>query len=512
MKNMSKKLKATIAAIAACVLLAGIALTLALTIKPRIEVVSVSSMMMTWQPGSAILTGVVDADNSQTVYLDGENKVSEVCVREGDSVTIGTPLIKYDSTLYSINLDLKKLECQKIELRITSAQKELKKLGGKELPYSSALATTSPKTRPLGMEEQPISGSGTTNDPYVFIAVPGDSIDKTLIDRYLGEYSITLQEIYLSFEFREGGLKEGALAYSIMVHISANGFEFTASLPTPTPTAPPTATPTVTPTATPTGDPGVVVPGGMTSEERKARIKELQVEILEARLALKQAELDVKIAERELDSSTVKATVNGVVSFVGDPKSVPAGEVIIEVTGSNGVTITSTINELQRPGISEGSSVNVFSYDTGISYIGTITSIDDLPEENSFYSNGMSPASSYPIAVYVPDADIPAGAYVEMTLLEDNQTDSSIYISGAYIREENGLYYVMKDSDGVLTRQYVTIGRSFYEFKEITSGLTANDYLAFPYDRAAREGARTVLPEEPDPNYGIAYEGEVIAW
>ena len=43
----------------------------------------------------------------------------------------------------------------------------------------------------------------------------------------------------------------------------------------------------------------------------------------------------------------------------------------------------------------------------------------------------------------------------------------------------------------MLFRSYVEVGKNMYNSLEITSGLTMDDLIAFPYGRDVKEGAKT---------------------
>ena len=67
-----------------------------------------------------------------------------------------------------------------------------------------------------------------------------------------------------------------------------------------------------------------------------------------------------------------------------------------------------------------------------------------------------------------------------------------MFLYSAFIREENGKMYVMKrGEDGLLMKQYIEIGKISGEGYEILSGVTTDDYLAFPYGKEVKEGAKT---------------------
>ena len=74
------------------------------------------------------MSGRVTADKIQSVYVSTTQIIQEIMVEEGQEVHVGDPLMSYDTTLTSLQLDSKALEVQKLELSIQKAQEELKKI------------------------------------------------------------------------------------------------------------------------------------------------------------------------------------------------------------------------------------------------------------------------------------------------------------------------------------------------------------------------------------------------
>ena len=82
-----------------------------------------------------------------------------------------------------------------------------------------------------------------------------------------------------------------------------------------------------------------------------------------------------------------------------------------------------------------------------------------------------------------------------MTVSVEKNTEQQkgVIISKAFVRSENGAYYVMKDDGGVLKKQYVRSGGTVnggYSIR-ITAGIRQDDKIAFPYGDASEEGTPT---------------------
>ncbi len=146
-KNWSKR-KKTIWIAAISVLLAGGVLAGVLLTphgKP-VEVVRVSQWTLGWMPDRLELYGNISSDRSQQVYYDKDQTILEVLVKPDDTVKIGDPLLRYDATLNTIDMELKKLELQKLEYDLVGYWKTYKKYAKKA--YESTLPSPTPSPTP----------------------------------------------------------------------------------------------------------------------------------------------------------------------------------------------------------------------------------------------------------------------------------------------------------------------------------------------------------------------------
>ena len=85
------------------------------------------------------------------------------------------------------------------------------------------------------------------------------------------------------------------------------------------------------------------------------------------------------------------------------------------------------------------------------------------------------------------------GYYVSMTLQQNQDSQGSLYLQNAFIRSENGIQYVyVRGENGLLEKRQIRTGGTLWgEYTRILDGITAEDYLAFPYGKTIREGAAT---------------------
>lgn len=70
---------------------------------------------------------------------------------------------------------------------------------------------------------------------------------------------------------------------------------------------------------------------------------------------------------------------------------------------------------------------------------------------------------------------------------------TALYVSKEFIREENGQKFVyIRDENDKLKKQNVVTGKLLWgSYYEVKSGLSEEDYIAFPYGKTVVEGADT---------------------
>ncbi|MCI9486517.1 MAG: HlyD family efflux transporter periplasmic adaptor subunit [Lachnospiraceae bacterium] len=254
-------------------------------------------------------------------------------------------------------------------------------------------------------------------------------------------------------------------------------------------------------------DPGLEIPTGPTKEELTQQIKEKEETLKNLELNKRTAELELKQLKRQVDDGVIESTVDGTVKSVLDEDTAKLeGSPLIRVTGEEGFYITGSVAETALDKIEKGMAVNVSSWNTGMSYEAEITSISNSPSSGNYYG-GNPNMSYYPFtAVIREDAELSNGEGVDLSVegLNSSSYDpDAIYLSQAFVREEGARYYVYKKGeDDRLTKQYVDVGKIVYGSLEITSGLTQDDEIAFPYGRDVKEGAKTE-PTDTLYNYGF---------
>ena len=234
-----------------------------------------------------------------------------------------------------------------------------------------------------------------------------------------------------------------------------------------------------------------------TAEELKEAIADKKRTIKECELQIRESDLKLKQFQRELDNKIVKSSMNGVVKSAGTVDDAVVEENFIVITGASGMYVQGTLNELKLETVKVGDQIQGTSYESGMGFTATITEISSYPVSgDSFYfgySSENTNASYYPFLAYIEDTEDLTEGDVEIQIVESTPS-TGIYLEKYFIQEESsGKEYVyIQGEDGLLKKQYVQTGIDAYGMaKEIRSGLTLQDKIAFPYGKDVMEGAAT---------------------
>ena len=130
--NKKKIIKIGIPVAAGCIVLAlGIGFAVKNSGK-AVKVAPVSSLNSGgWYDDSGIASyGTVTTNQKQDIYVDDTMPITQVYVKAGDMVKVGDRLVAYDTTLSSLELEMKEMQIQGIDLNIQNLQKEITQLKG----------------------------------------------------------------------------------------------------------------------------------------------------------------------------------------------------------------------------------------------------------------------------------------------------------------------------------------------------------------------------------------------
>ena len=218
---------------------------------------------------------------------------------------------------------------------------------------------------------------------------------------------------------------------------------------------------------------------------------EAEKDLLLARIALQKDRLTAQTGE-------VRSTISGVVTEVKDPFLAAEGDVVITVKGSENYVVTAYVAELDLDKIQIGAKETVYAYESGTSCTATISEIEQIPTTDSWY--GGNPNNSYyPVSAIVDDAsaEMIVGEYCQITMMQEGEVSDAIFIPIMFVRSDEKGHYVMVADGNRLQKRYVRTGKNIYGSElEIRSGLSVDDYIAFPYGNGENDGAPVVRTDD----------------
>ena len=451
-------------------------------------------------------SGLVRADNIQTVMLTDTQTITGVEVKEGDHVKKGDLLLSYDTTLTDLALEKKRLSVEQLKLQLQQEQERLREIRN-YTPYTPRQddggSSGGNQGDVFGYEHYPDYGfrgdvaveewvnnygfDGSTADtPLILWTKQNTVVDTNLaaemglflqrcryteaLNNYDKEYE-QYKKDYAAWEADESEDKGDPPAeprkpveddyavsdyYMILKSTSGNmtlgdnavfqGMHVYLSggsfLFVPY-DASGAYDYTRPEEPTPAPDPAPDPGPTYTLEEIVKMKEEQQKKILDVEYQIKIAEAEYNIAKKEADDGNVYAEVDGTVVSVLTEEEARANQTpIIKVSGGGGYYVTGTISELERDKLEVGSEVSISDWRTGTTCTGTVQSVGDFPSSDRYYGGRNPNASFYPFTVLVDESADLVPGYY--VDMEYTLTDSSkgIYISNPFLRTEQGASFV----------------------------------------------------------------------
>lgn len=350
---------------------------------------------------------------------------------------------------------------------------------------------------------KPISGNGSEKKPYVFRYASAVEVPPSLLTTLMQQAKWNMVDVYATLQ---------AKGFTVSLKFPADGgFAMFVTIIEPTPTPTPSPTPTPTPTPSPTPDPSAEPTEtpyyggwGPSRAEREEYARQTAQRIREEEVKYRQLSLEIQKLQLNGADGMVYSTVEGTVSKAVADSSVQNGEVFLEVRGGTGLHLVSILGEMDLDNYPVGTQLTGFSYESGQTVDVTITEIGSMPISTN-YSNGGNPnASGYLARMDFTGSFVPkVGEYIEFSedYLPRQERDYN-YLHEAYIREIDGQDCIFLVRDDKLVKVPVITGKRMDQYIEILNvKLTQDDYLAFPYDKNAKDGAPVNYPSDTGMRY-----------
>lgn len=484
------------------------------------SVMSVSMISTTNDSTSMTSEGMVCDDACQTINLKDGQKVTEVYVTKDQQVKAGDKLLAYDVTSLSLSVEMKQLEIQSLENQLVSEKQKLDKLKNTKpvakQPETPVTPEPQPDTQPAAPEQKPdeqhdvisdlseAKGSGTEDDPYVFTCTEASYVagsllntlaDKSAVARFvIGDANAPDMELIVRGDKLGSYDDSDEIKLFLAGSITAGNASADTAVNEPSDAAADTATEQAAQTEADTA----AEEKTYTADELKDAIKEQTRSVADVDLQKRIAQADLKELQSELEDGVVYAKKDGIVTTVCDPANPPKdGTPFLQLSGASGLYISGTIGELDLDKVKVGQSVSAVNYMTGDTYEGTISEISNVPSDSVNYGDSNPNSSFYGYTAYIENPqNLKKGDSLQLTIDTSSEgSGSGLYIDKSFVRTEHGQSYIYKDDNGKLKKQSVKTGRTLWDsYVEIKSGLTNDDYIAFPY--GVREGEKTKVSED----------------
>lgn len=256
-------------------------------------------------------------------------------------------------------------------------------------------------------------------------------------------------------------------------------------------------------------EPDIPGDGGSSSVNisRSDAIKLYKNRIATLKLDIQESEIKISQLEKKVNRQIIYSKLDGTVTTVGDPVTgTPEDDssVFMSVKNKDGYYVVGKVGELLLDSVKEGTILqctNYTYYDDGeestSQFEAEVMDVSEYPvssDSSYYYGDGNPNVSEYQFTAVIPDKSVKVrdGDYLNIQLTEETKA-KGIVLSKAFVRSDNGNSYVYKDDKGVLKKQYLSIGGNVDNGYSvlITGGITRDDKIAFPYGKDVIEGAKT---------------------
>lgn len=235
------------------------------------------------------------------------------------------------------------------------------------------------------------------------------------------------------------------------------------------------------------------------TREDAIRYQEMNIKSLE--LSLRSSDIEIRKLQKQAELKEICADIDGTVVSVKQPGTKTSGydDSFIRIKSKEGFYLQGNVSELMLDDMKPGTKLSCSGYTSGTFYA-TVTSISEYPTQSTdnsmYFYNNMNPnASSYTYTAEIEDQTLEFSQddWITVTLMKDSSANDDIIIPISYVRTDDGNYYVMKDDNGHLKKQYVKTGGLANDGYSIyvKGGLSDGDMIAFPYAKNSVEGAVT---------------------
>ena len=233
-----------------------------------------------------------------------------------------------------------------------------------------------------------------------------------------------------------------------------------------------------------------------TPVSRADAIKYQKSKIASLKLDLQESDIKISQLEKKANKKLITAKLDGTVTYVGDSGSgeTTDGKALIKIKSSDGFYVVGSVSELMLDDFKEGTKLNCTSYTSG-SFEADVMDVSEYPVTgNSFYGSSNPNVSYYAFTAVVSDKTLQLEDQDWVTVnYEASAAENIMVIQKAFVRNDNNKNYVYKDDNGILKKQEISAGATVDSGYSVIvkGGLSEDDLIAFPYGKDVKEGAKT---------------------
>ncbi len=221
------------------------------------------------------------------------------------------------------------------------------------------------------------------------------------------------------------------------------------------------------------------------------QIEGLKLEVKKAEYNKESLQKSINKLEISVKNAVVKSTANGTVKSVNDATT----DSYITIASDGDFRIKAMVSELNIADFVEGEDMIIRSrIDEDLIRTGKVTSIDTAKPttENSIYSGETT--TKYPVYISIDDTSgLLIGQHVTVEMNSGDEIKQGMWLEEGYIIDADSSPYVWKDNgNGIIEKCSIELGEYDETLGkyEIKSGITLDDFIAYPEDRIT-EGMET---------------------
>lgn len=410
------------------------------------------------------IQGTISTGKVQNIRKD-EGKVSKIYVSEGDSVKKGAVLVQFETTMEDLELKQAQINLESRKLDLSRAQKKLEMLNAAK-PYEAPEDDDDEdEAKDEDWDEDETEDEDWDEDEE---DEDSDSDDKDsdkdekekVVVNLSGEplFELSSGEVITETELRRGKNDATAAIASANTEIKACTEKIE------------TAQKALSKRRVTAEFDGYVTKVNSDSEKKKEDTEE---------------ESDEFSSETVTDSNQES--------------------ILIQVSSQEGLFVKSYMNEWRKEQLQIGDTVYLMNWQNGETYEAAITSVSDQVSESAtnMYSDRYGDSASYfPFTAEVKGEDVPLSAGDSVDVYFKNpkgmysdgpveSSDGKLNVMKAFIRTENGRKYVyVRGENDLLQKRYIKTDGQTQGCYIVTEGLTTEDFIAFPYGKDVRNGAK----------------------